>query len=189
MSKQQIASDAASLIYENGYDYYSAKQKSCSGFINSDTPSNAEIHEALLDYVKNIAPEENQSQLKIQRKIALEAMTFLADYEPLLTGLLLDNIASPHIAITLHLFASTHEEVMFFLSNKEIPYETEEATLKIAKGYTQYPCISFFVDDTKLELIIFPNERGHRQPPVSAVTDKAMKRVTIKNFKNTLKAL
>ena len=182
-TKQQIATDAARLIYEDGHDYYSAKQKASLGFFDADIPSNLEVHVALLHYSQTIAPEENSRQLKVQRKIALEAMAFLADFDALLTGQLLDDIASPHCCITLHLFASTHEEVMFFLDNKEIPYETDEAILKVGKGYTQYPCIRFFVDNTKLELVIFPNEQGHKVPPTSSITEKAMKRVSIHKFR------
>ena len=185
-TKQQIAADAARLIYEDGHDYYSAKQKASLGFLDADIPSNSEIHTALVYYSQTIAPEENSRQLKIQRKIALEAMEFLADFDTLLTGQLLDDIACPHCCITLHLFVSTHEEVMFFLDDKEIPYETDEAILKVGKGYTQYPCISFFVDNTKLELVIFPNERGHKVPPTSSITEKAMKRISIHKFRKLI---
>ena len=188
-TKQQIAADAAHLIYEDGHDYYTAKQKARLGFIDNDIPNNAEIYAALLHYSQTIAPEENLRQLKIQRKIALEAMAFLTEFDALLTGQLLDSIASPHSCITLHLFASTHEEVMFFLDNKEIPYETNEAILKVGKGYLQYPCINFFVDNTKLELIIFPNERGHKVPPTSSITEKAMKRLSIKQFQKLITTL
>ncbi len=184
--KQQIAIAAATLIYEDGHDYDSAKRKASLGFAESDIPKNSDIHAELIRYASNIATEENARQLKIQQKIALEAMQFLDEYQPLIVGQILDNIAAPHTGITLHLSASTHEEVMFFLEKHSIPFEMTETTLRRAKTYIQYPCLSFLVDSTAVELIIFPEERGHRAAPTSTITDKPMKRLTQKKFQSLI---
>lgn len=179
---QQIAKNAASLIYEEGLDYHSAKQRAGAGFPESHLPKNRDIHTALLHYANTLAKEENKQRLATQRQIIIEAMQFLADYEPCVVSAVTDGIASPHATLCLHLFASAHEEVMFFLDNNAIPYETDEVMLKMAMGFMQYPTIDFFVDDTHLELIIFPNERGHRAAPISSITEKAMKRFSLSQF-------
>ena len=182
-TKQQIAASAASLIYEEGYDYYTAKQKASAGFPRCDVPKNSDIHAALLQYAATVAKEENKKNLPIQRQIILEAMKFLADYQPQFVGSLVEDVASPHATLTLHLFASAHEEVMFFLDSHSIPYEMDEVILKMAKGMAQYPSIGFFVDDTRIELIIFPNERGYNAAPISSITEKAMKRFSLKKLR------
>lgn len=180
--KQQIASAAASLIYEEGYDYEIAKHKASSSFACTKMPKNSEVYAELLNYVKTTALEKNQQLFLIQKQIALEAMQFLNDYRPLIVGQLLDGIAAPYTAIKLHLFASTHEEVIFFLEQKKISYETHELTLKMGKHYIQYPSLSFFVDKTQLELIIFPDDRQHKIAPISPINNKPMKRITAKKF-------
>ena len=127
-TKQQIAVSAASLIYEEGHDYHSAKQKASLGFSEYDIPKNVEIHAELINYANTVAREENTKNLVLQQQIAIEAMQFLSDYEPCIVGQLTEGIASPHAIITLHLFASTHEDVMFFLDTQTIPYEMDEVT-------------------------------------------------------------
>ncbi len=175
--KQQIASVAASLIYEEGYGYELAKQKASLGFNDIDIPKNSDIYIELKNYVKTIALEKNKQLFRIQKQIALEAMQFLKDYQPVITGQLLDGIAAPYTAIMLHLFASTHEEVMLFLKQKQIPYESDEVILKMGKQYIRYPSLRFIVDNTLLELIIFPNDRRHRVAPISPINNKPMKRI------------
>ena len=53
----------------------------------------------------------------------------------------------------------------------------------------QYHSINFLVDETHLELVIFPNERSYKIAPISSITEKAMKRFSLKKFQKLLQQI
>lgn len=188
--KERLAQEAARLLYVEGYrDYQSAKQKAAErlGIKNNTAsqPTHIEIHQALKKYANLFATDENKQHLNELRKIAVEAMVFLNRYSPRLTGQVMDGTAGLHASITLHLFAETAEEVMFFLEDNCIPFQTHEQQLTIKKKKEKKPLLVFYVDDIEIELLLL-QEENVRIPPVSNITRKKMQRIAIEEVKNLM---
>lgn len=185
--KERIAQEAARLLYVEGYrNYQLAKQKAAEqlGMGNNTTnqPSHLEIHHALMKYATLFSTEENQRHLNELRKIAIEAMEFLKNYSPRLTGHVMEGTAGLHAPITLHLFAETAEEVMFFLDDNNIPFQTHEQQHTIRNKKSKIPLLVFYVDDIEVELLLLP-EGNVRVPPISKITGKKMWHIAIEEAK------
>lgn len=188
--KERLIQETARLLYEEGYrDYQFAKQKAAErlGMNGNQTshPSHMEIHQALVKYASLFATEEHKKHLQELRKIAMEAMNFLQGYAPRLTGRVMDGTAGLHTPITLHLFTATAEEVMFFLEDNNIPFQTHEQQLMIKNKKEKVPLLVFYVDDIEVELLLLPEENW-RVPPISNITGKKMKCIAIEEVKKLL---
>jgi len=185
--KEQLTQEAARLLYEEGYrDYQLAKQKATErlgiGNNSVNQPSHLEIHHALVKYSSLFATAENKQHLNELRKIAIEAMGFLKNYSPRLTGHVLEGTAGLHAPITLHLFAETAEEVMFFLGDNNIPFQTHEQQHIIRNKKSKVPLLVFYVDDIEVELLLLP-EGNTRIPPTNSITGKKMQYIDIEDVK------
>lgn len=186
--KKQLLQEAARLVYEEGItDFQLAKKKAMenSPIARADIPGNDELFQAIKNYAENVASEDNQALLKTQQQIALEAMQFFADYEPAVTDYLAAGIASPHLPISLHLFAPSPEEVIFFLEQENMPYRLFDARLNTGKDYEIFMGIRFFVDDTELELVVFSLD-DKRKVVQSSVTGEKVKRLSFSKFNKQL---
>jgi hypothetical protein len=182
--KKQRLQAIAQLVYDEGVtDFQLAKKKAMETFpiARTDIPGNDELFQAIKEYADTVATEANQALLKIHQQIALEAMQFFADYEPAVTDYLAAGIASPHLPITLHLFASSPEEVIFFLEQNNMPYRLFDARLLTGKDYEIFMGVRFLVDDTEVELVVFSLD-DKRKTVLSSVTGERFKRLNIKKF-------
>lgn len=189
--RQQIAEETARLLYEEGYrDYRIAKQKAAQRLgadQQKNQPSNEEIEQALLDYVASLdEPAEHTQRLQHYRQIALEALEFLADFQPYLTGAVLDGTAGPLSAITLHLSANRAEDVIFFLEEERIPYQIHDRKVKSGKKQDYYPLLRFYVDNVEVELMIFPDNGRDTFNALNAATGKGIKRADYKKLQQLL---
>ncbi len=179
--RQLIAQTAAQIMSESGIrDFGMAKRKAAQrhGVENSrNLPGNEEIEMALLEHQRIFHGQSQSEQLRELRQTALKAMTLLEPFHPALVGPILNGSADEHTPVYLHLFAETAEQVMLFLMQRHIPFEQGERTVHLAKGQTiQYSKFSFVAGDTAIELTVFPLD-GPRQPPLSPVDGKPMKRL------------
>lgn len=191
--RQLIAEEAARLIYDEGFrDYRLAKQKAMYRFgnpsQNKHQPSNEEVEQALIAYIRLFDAEEQYQILHKHREIALEAMQFLEGYQPTLTGAALVGTSGPHSAVTLHLIADSAEDVIFHLEEERIPFETQERLVKLKQQQVYVPLLRLYADDVEVELMIFLNDGHHNLPPISAITGKPTQRATAKKVKALLQA-
>ena len=177
-TRQLVADEAARLIYDEGYrDYQRAKLKAAERLGASSKakhqPSNEEIEQALIDYIGLFVDTEQQQILQQHRQIALEAMAFLQIFKPELSGAALTGTSGPHSAITLNLRANSTEEVIFFLEDQTIPFQTHERKMRIGNHQEYIPLLRFYVDDIEVELLVFPDESGYNAP-ISPITGKRL---------------
>tara|TARA_B110001469_G_C9504562_1_gene251776 strand:+ start:124 stop:723 length:600 start_codon:yes stop_codon:yes gene_type:complete len=125
-----VAARAAEIIMEEGItDYLYAKRKAAKylGLLSSDKlPSNHEIDLALKDY-QNIYQEEVDSEiiLKIKNE-ALTIMNLFKDFNPHLTGKLLDGLIPRFPKIQISLFTDNMKEVEYILLNKNITFDVKD---------------------------------------------------------------
>jgi len=182
--RQLLAQTAARLMCESGIrDFAAAKRKAAiqHGVEHSrNLPSNEEIEAALLDYQRLFHSDSQGETLHRLRLTALKAMTMLEEFKPCLVGPILNGSADENTPVYLHLFADTAEQVLLFLMERHIPYEQGERTVNLGHGrILYYPKFSFVAGETAIELTVFPLD-GPRQPPLSPVDGKPMKRATRK---------
>jgi hypothetical protein len=125
--RQSIASAAARLMAEDGIgDYGQAKRKAAKslGAGEGDAlPSNEEVEVELRAYQSLFQDDEQPERLRELRASALQAMEFLADFRPYLTGAVLDGTAGRYAEIEIDVFADSAKDVEIYLLSSNISYE------------------------------------------------------------------
>lgn len=154
--RRRIAHEAAKMIAEDGgIDYGFAKRKAARQLGVPDSrhlPDNREIEEALRSYQALYQGQEQQDRLSMLRELAVEYMELLSDFDPHLTGPVLNGTAGRHSEINLQLFADSDKELVFFLLNRQLAYHRSEVR---ADGQT-YPHYSLEDPRALVELTIYP---------------------------------
>ena len=157
--RRRIAHVAARILAEDGsLDYGSAKRKAARqlGAPDSDNlPDNQQIDEALRSYQALYQAEETREQLELLRQVAIEYMEQLADFDPHLTGPVLNGTVGRNTEINLQLFTDDQKEVEFLLMRLKTPYQTAEYRMSDAPGKV-YP--RFILNDPRapVDLIVYP---------------------------------
>jgi hypothetical protein len=132
MLRAEIAAAAARMIARDGADYSTAKRKAARqvlGDAQAGTgllPDNAQIENELRIYNTLFLGATQPARLFQLRTVALEVMQELEQFNPFLTGAVLNGTAGPHADIVLQLFAESAKEVEIFLLNKNINIDISE---------------------------------------------------------------
>ena len=185
-----LTQECARIMVESGVkDFLTAKRKAASRFGVSNKnllPTNREIEAAVADYQRLFKSDEQNERLNRLRETALQAMQFLTQFQPRLVGSVLNGTAGVSADVTLHLFSDTAEEVMMFLMEHNIPFETAEKRLRLVQGdYAYYPQFTFAAGETGVELIVFPTVE-QREAPRSPVDGKPMQRAGLAEVRQLL---
>ncbi len=157
--RRRIAHVAARILAEDGsLDYGSAKRKAARqlGAPDSDNlPDNQQIDEALRSYQALYQADETRAQVTLLRQVAIEHMEQLADFDPHLTGPVLNGTAGRNTEINLQLFTDDQKEVEFLLMRLKMPYQTAEYRMSDAPGKV-YP--RFIINDPRapVDLVVYP---------------------------------
>jgi hypothetical protein len=113
-------------------------------------------------------------------------MRLLQPFNPRLVGSVLSGTASEHSNINLHIFADTAKDIIMFLVNERIPYETAEKNLTLMNGESvTYPLYRFTLQGVLVELIVLGVDEI-RQAPRSPVDGQPMKRATLVTVESLL---
>ena len=158
--RRRIAHAAARILAGDGsLDYGSAKRKAARQLGASDTgnlPDNLQIEEALRSYQALYHADETREQLALLRQTAIEYMEQLADFDPHLTGSVLNGTAGPHADINLQLFTDAQKEVEFLLMRQKTPYQAAEFRTPDTSRRI-YP--RFIIDDPRapIDLVVYPS--------------------------------
>ncbi|WP_255556599.1 hypothetical protein ABZN20_15145 [Methylococcus sp. ANG] len=159
-TRSHLAWAAARLMAEQGIDNpQQALNKAAARLGQADRrrlPEPEEVDAALIEYNRLFRPATQNAELDRQRLLALEAMEFLAEFDPRLTGAALDGTAGRHSSITLHVFADAPEEVMRKLLDAHLPFRETSCRCRLRGENMTLPALSFYVDETPMELCIFP---------------------------------
>jgi hypothetical protein len=175
-----LAQECARIMAEEGVqDFRGAKRKAALRLAVTDKgvmPDNAEIEQALLDYQRLFHAGPQAARLRGLREIALEAMRFLAPFRPRLVGSVLSGAAGPHADIHLHVFADTPKDVLMFLMEHQVPFETTERRLKVGNSDPAcLPVFRFDAGDHRIDLTVFA-PLAEREAPRSPVDGRPMRR-------------
>ena len=94
-------------------------------------PKNIEIEAALRERQRLFGRDTHDHSLKQQRRIALQAMQLLGEFQPRLVGSVLTGTATDHSDINLHLFADRSESVAIRLLEIGVPHEFYERRVRM----------------------------------------------------------
>lgn len=178
--RSAVAQEAARLMAEHGIqDYFIAKRKAAERLGVGEgalLPRNAEIEAALMAYQRLFGGDQHTSSLQGQRRVALDAMHLLKDFEPRLVGQVLSGSATGHADIQLHVFSDNAEAVSLHLIDHRYDYEVFERRMKMSHDrMVLVPSVRFEMDEEMVEAFVFPRD-GIRQAPISPVDGKPMRR-------------
>ncbi len=192
--RQQLAREAARLMYEEGVDQYldakyiAAKRVLGRGqkmrYRPKDLPSNGEIQAALRTLIQFTEGDLSQQRLFSMRIIALETMKALADFKPRLIG----SVSTGHVRygsdIDLHVFTDNIEEIECFLDELGWKFKTKQVTIRVAGKYKDYTHI-YFQRIFPIELSVYTNEES-RIRQRSSTDGKPIVRLKVKALEKLL---
>lgn len=188
--RQRISIEAARIMAEEGVrDFQSAKRKAAERLAldDSDLPTNEEIEQALQQHLQLFHGDTLAHNVRRLRRLALEAMQFLATFEPRLVGPVLSGTVAPQTEIQLHVRADTPEEVDGFLRERGIPFRTTERRLRFGGDRQQsVPSYRFTADGVNIELYVFRPQEA-RETPLSPVDGRPMQRANTKDVEALLR--
>ena len=154
----RIAHLAARLMAEDGIeDYALAKRKAARQAGMSETrelPTNEEIDAALKVYQSIYHPDEHRDRLRELRGIAVRAMRELAQFNPHLTGSVLNGNAGKYADINLHLFTDNEKAVELYLIDRGIAYRAEQGRLYAGTELRTVPVYIIDDDGAEIELTV-----------------------------------
>ncbi|HNR92416.1 MAG TPA: hypothetical protein PKO41_08325 [Dokdonella sp.] len=181
--RRHIATEAARLIAESGLrDYHEAKRKAAlrlGVFDEATLPRNLEVEDALREHQRLFQADTQPRALRRLREAAVEAMRFLARFQPRLVGAVLEGTADAHSAVRLHLFADDVRDVLALLDDHGIPYEEDTHLLATAVGHeVEVPSLRLSADGVAVELMLFACD-GLHHAPLDRVTRKPMRRASL----------
>ncbi len=171
-------------------DFQTAKQKACERLgVPSNLaplPSNQEIEQAVTTRLRLFTGADFAARLQQRLNIAVEAMVFLAEFEPRLVGALARGVATERTPVELHVFADTSEDIAWLLAAHRIPCEPFDKRVRFARSRNvTIPAFRYAVDDTMVEVIAFP-PNGIRQAPICPVEGRPMRRSAVKRVHEML---
>lgn len=130
--RAEIALVAARMIAQDGADYGTARRKAARQVLGVDQPKpnmlpdDLQLEDEVRKYQALFGGAAHAERLARLRAIALEAMQALADFNPYLTGAVLNGTAGEHDDIHLQLFADSAKEVQIYLLNRNVNIEISE---------------------------------------------------------------
>jgi hypothetical protein len=130
--RAQIAAAAARMIAQDGADYSTAKRKAARQILGENQvnanllPDNAMIENEVRLYNSLFLGDSQPARLLQLRTVALQVMEALEQFNPYLTGAVMNGTAGSHADIHLQLFAESAKEVEIFLLNKNIDIDISE---------------------------------------------------------------
>ncbi len=177
-----IAHLAARLMAQDGIeDYALAKRKAARQAGTPDTrelPTNDEIDAELKTYQQIYLREEHGRRLRELRALALRAMRELAQFDPHLTGSVLNGNAGKYADINLQLYTDNAKAVEIYLIDRGIPYRATQSRLYTGADPQTVPVYTVVDDGTDIELTVLAT-RDLRGPVRTSLEGKAIERARL----------
>ncbi len=188
--RHQISVEAARIMSDEGVrDFQVAKRKAAERLSipdNKHVPTNQEVAEALREYLELFHAKKLSGTLETLRRCAIEAMHFLAEFNPRLVGSVLSGIVTAESRIQIHVSANTPEDIGLLLDDHNIPFEENDKRLRYGGGRCETcPVYCFSADNNPIEVYVLDHKKG-RETPLSPVDGRPMKRATIKDVEKLL---
>lgn len=130
-SKHEIAATAARLVVEEGLEYGPAKRRAVKQLgLNgrSALPDNAEVEDAVREYIELFCADTQPGELSALRRLALVWMERLADFRPYLAGAVWHGTATRLSDIHIQLFCDDPKSAEIALIDHNVAYEPRTVT-------------------------------------------------------------
>jgi hypothetical protein len=181
-TRSRIAHLAARLMAEDGIeDFALAKRKAARQAGLADTrelPTNEEIAAALKLYQEIYHEAEHRGRLRALREKAVRAMRELAEFQPYLTGSVLNGNAGKYADINLHVYTDNMKAVELYFIDRRIPYQAAQARLYAAEEARTVPVYTVNDDGVDIEITVL-STRDLRLPVKTSLEGKAIERAKL----------
>lgn len=158
-TRLRIAEAAARLIAVDGIeDIALAKRKAARQLGAVETrnlPTNEEVEAALGAYQQLYQADEKQLRLGHLRKRAAQMMRELQQFNPQLSGAVLDGTVARYCDIDLHLFTDSAKEVELFLLNRGLDYRPRQRRVYRGTEQSTIPAFAVTTDDADFNISVF----------------------------------
>jgi hypothetical protein len=160
--RHEIAIAAARMIAEDGLDYSAAKRKAAKIILGGNKssgnylPDNEQIEAEVRTYNAIFFADTQPARLMKLRRLALRVMEELAEFNPLLTGAVLNGTAGEHSDIHLHLYSDSAKDVQIYLLNNEFDFEVTESP--DYRGRDPIEVVSFMWQNEGVHLTLFSHD-------------------------------
>src|SRR3979411_2547112 len=128
--RARIAAADARILAADGTEEFAQAQRKAGrrlGAVDTEAlPRNDEVEAELRAYRALYQAGEHPELIEELRRLALEVMQALEQFNPYLTGPVLKGIAGPYAEIDLQLFPDSAKEVEIFLLERNIAFSTQE---------------------------------------------------------------
>ncbi|OGA99355.1 MAG: hypothetical protein A3E79_11305 [Burkholderiales bacterium RIFCSPHIGHO2_12_FULL_61_11] len=124
--KSEIAATAAALVVEEGLEYGPAKRRAVKQMAlpaRSELPDNAELEDAVHEYITLFCADTQPSELTALRALALTWMERLAQFRPYLGGAVWHGTATRLSDIYIQLFCDDPKSAEISLIEHNVAYE------------------------------------------------------------------
>ncbi len=162
--RAEIAALAARMIAEDGADYGTAKRKAAKQILGDAKvrgdilPDNAQVESEVRLYNELFFGEDQPARLLYLRQQAALLMMDLQDFQPHLTGAVLNGTANAQSDIHLQLFADSPKDVEIFLLNKNMSFEVSETAHFKGRNYDPVETVSFMWHDEGVHLALYQTD-------------------------------
>lgn len=188
-TRGRIAHLAARLMAEDGLeDYALAKRKAARQAGTPDArelPTNEEIDTALKLYRQIYQADTHRQQLRALRITAARAMQEMAQFNPYLTGSVLNGNAGKYADINLQLFTDNAKAVELFLIDRGIPYRAAQSRLYSGEELQTVPVFTISDDGVEIEITVL-SPRDLRLPLRTSAEGKPIERAKLQVVEDLL---
>jgi hypothetical protein len=160
-ARQRIAFEAARLMATRGVqDSHEATRRAARALGESHEPAwprHEEVLAQLRDYQRLFLADTQPAALRAKREAALEAMAFLAGFEPRLYGAVLDGSASAEAPVRLQVFAEDPEAFARFLADQGWPAQASSLRVQVRRNSDQtFTAWRFQAGGIPFEIVALP---------------------------------
>ena len=167
---------------EDGIEDYSlAKRKAArqAGLPDiRELPANEEIDAALQLYRAIYHPSEHRDRLRMLRETAVRAMRELSQFQPYLTGSVLNGNAGKYADINLQLYSDNGKSVELYLIERDIPYKATQTRLYAGGEPCVVPVYTVEDDGVAIEITVL-STRELRVPVRTSPEGKPIERAKL----------
>ncbi|MBN1517964.1 HD domain-containing protein [Candidatus Sumerlaeota bacterium] len=190
--RRELAHAAALLIYEGHESEYARAKRKAARQLNvplkgptGDLPSDAEVHDALLDLARLHEGEGSANRLAQMRQAALEMMRELDEFQPRLTGSVLSGKVREGSDVNLHVYTEEHEDIGRALDALGTRWNIEHKQITRCGKPFERLCYYFDFQGFEFELAAYePGERNHRGR--SSITGKTIECATTRELERLM---
>ena len=129
--KLEIAAAAAALVVEEGMEYGQAKRRAVKQMglpARSELPDNADIEDAVIEYIAVFCADTQPIELAALRELALVWMQRMANFRPHLAGAVWHGTATRLSDIYIQLFCDDPKSAEIALVEHNVDYEPRTVT-------------------------------------------------------------